>query len=409
MADPQRSAPATGPRPRPSRRIDLLDRALYEDDPQHTQETYRWLRREAPLYRDEDNGLWAVSRHADVVAISRDPARFASGEGSRPNTAGSGSMIDSDDPRHRAYRRVFAKHITPRAVKRFEARVRRIVDDLFARLEGRREFDLVAELAVPLPVRVILEALGLDDADWPRYAHIAEITMAAGGGPRYQSDEVMGVAADFYGEACREVAKRREQPRDDWLGLITQRADDGSVPRSDLELAAESLLLLNGGSDTTRHVIAGGTLALLEHPEQLAMLRAEQQRLPVAIEEMVRWVSPLLNMRRTATEDVALHGETIRAGDQVLLLYAAADRDEAVFDDPQRFDVTRWPNPHLAFGIGAHFCMGANIARMELRCVFEAILQRLPGLERADDAPLEISAPAFACGLRSLPVRVTGR
>jgi len=173
-----------------------------------------------------------------------------------------------------------------------------------------------------------------------------------------------------------------------------------------MEIAAESLLLLNGGSDTTRHVIAGGTLALLEHPGQLERLRAQPELLPSAIEEMIRWVSPLLNMRRTATRDVELHGETIREGDQVLLMYASANRDEAVFDDPQHFDIERHPNPHVAFGIGGHFCMGANIARLELRCMFDAILNRLPGLRRADDGPLPISAPAFACGLTSLPVRV---
>jgi cytochrome P450 family 142 subfamily A polypeptide 1 len=147
---------------------------------------------------------------------------------------------------------------------------------------------------------------------------------------------------------------------------------------------------------------------LLENPDQLALLRAEPERLPGAIEEMIRWVSPLLNMRRTATRDVELRGQTIREGDQVLLMYASANRDEDVFQDPQRFDITRHPNPHVAFGIGAHFCMGANIARLELRCMFDAILKRLPGLRRASEGRPPISAPAFACGLTSLPVRIDG-
>jgi cholest-4-en-3-one 26-monooxygenase len=383
-----------------TRTIDLLDHALYEGDPQPT---YTWLRQNDPVHWDETNRLWGISRHADIVAISRDPERFSSAKGSRPNTNGSGSMIDNDDPKHVAFRRLFQKEITPRGAKKFVPRVERIVDDIFRGLAGRREFDLVKEIAIPLPVRVIVETLGLDDRDWPRYAQIAEITMAAGGGPRYYSDAMMQVAQGYFQEAMGVVEKRKQDLGEDWFSRIVEAAAAGSAVRSDYELASESLLFLNGGSDTTRHVIAGGTLALLQHPDQLERLRADRSLLPDAIEEMVRWVTPLLNMRRTATVDVELRGKTIRAGEQVLLMYSAANRDEDVFVDPQRFDITRSPNPHVAFGIGTHFCMGANIARLELRCAF---LDRLPGLERADDAPLRLHAPAFACGLTSLPVRV---
>ena len=386
-----------------SRSIDLLDHNLYEGDPQPT---YAWLRQNDPVYWDETNELWGISRHADIVAISRDPERFSSAAGSRPNTNGSGSMIDNDDPKHISFRRLFQKEITPRGAKNFVPRMQHIVDDIFGGLAGRREFDLVEEIAIPLPVRFIVEMLGLSDRDWPRYAQIAEITMAAGGGPRYYSDAMMQVAQAYFEEAHGVIAQRRQKPGGDWFSRIVAGAADGSAPRDDQELASESLLFLNGGSDTTRHVIAGGTLALLQHPDQFERLRADRSLLPVAIEEMVRWVTPLLNMRRTATVDVELRGKKIRAGQQVLLMYAAANRDEEVFRDPQRFDITRSPNPHVAFGIGTHFCMGANIARLELRCAFEAILDRLPGLERANDEPLKLHAPAFACGLTSLPVRL---
>lgn len=384
------------------RRIDLLDHALYENDPQ---ETYTWMRKHAPVYWDETNELWGITRHEDIVKISRTPELFSSAEGSRPNTPGSGSMIDNDDPKHLAFRRIFAKQITPRGVKQFTPRVQRIVDDLFGKLAGKNEFDLVKDLAIPLPVRVILEALGLDDGDWPRYAHIAEVTMGAGGGPRYLTDEVQALAGGFYGEAIAESEKRKAAPGDDWLSLITQNANDGSAARTPVEIAAEALLILNGGSDTTRHVIAGGTLALMQNPEQYALLRAEPDRLAQAIEEMIRWVSPLLNMSRTVTQDCEIRGQQIRKGQQVLLMYAAANRDEAVFEEAQRFDITRDPNPHVSFGIGTHFCMGANIARMELRCLFEGLLANYPRLERAESGPLKISAPAFACGLKTLPVR----
>lgn len=385
------------------RSIDLLDHRLYEDDPQPT---YAWLRANDPVYWDETNRLWGISRHADIVAISRDPERFSSAAGSRPNTNGSGSMIDNDDPKHVAFRRLFQKEITPRGAKKFVPRMQRIVDEIFRGLAGRREFDLVAEIAIPLPVRFIVEMLGLADRDWPRYAQIAEITMAAGGGPRYHSEAMMKVAQAYFQEALGVVEQRKQESGEDWFSRIVEGARSGVAARSDVELASESLLFLNGGSDTTRHVIAGGTLALLQHPDQLARLRADRSLLPEAIEEMVRWVTPLLNMRRTATVDVELRGKRIRAGQQVLLMYAAANRDEDVFVDPQRFDIGRSPNPHVAFGIGTHFCMGANIARLELRCAFEAILDRLPGLERANDEPLKLHAPAFACGLTSLPVRL---
>jgi cytochrome P450 family 142 subfamily A polypeptide 1 len=391
-----------------SEKIDLLARELYEGDPQPT---YAWLRENAPVYWDEINEIWGISRHADITSISRDPKRFSSANGSRPNTQGSGSMIDNDDPKHVAFRKIFQKEITPRGAKQFIPRIERIVDDIFAGLKGKSEFDLVKELAIPLPVRVIIEALGLDDADWARYAEIAETTMAAGGGPRYQSDAMIEMAGAYYGEAMGVAAQRRKAGEangfgSDWFSKIVERAGEGITKREDVEIASESLLLLNGGSDTTRHVIAGGCLALMEHPEQFALLKSEPERLPDAIEEMIRWVSPLLNMSRTATEDVELHGKTIKAGQQVLLMYAAANRDESVFKDPGNFDISRHPNPHVSFGIGTHFCMGANIARLELRCVFEAVIKHLPKMERATEGPLSMNAPAFASGLRTLPIRV---
>ncbi len=389
-----------------SRTIDLLDRALYEGDPQPT---YTWLRENAPVYWDETNGIWGISHHADIVAISRDPQRFSSAQGSRPNIPGSGSMIDNDDPKHLAYRRIFQKEITPRGAKQFIDRIQRIVDDLFAGLEGQTEFDLVKELAIPLPVRVIVEALGLRDEEWPRYAEIAEVTMAAGGGPKYADEHMMNTATGFFQEAMGVVAQRREAGLgEDWFSKIIANAENGDAARDDAMIASESLLFLNGGSDTTRHVIAGGTLALLEHPEQFELLKREPERLPVAIEEMIRWVTPLLNMSRTVTEDLEIQGVPLKAGDQVLLMYAAANRDEKVFENPQAFDITRDPNPHVSFGIGTHFCMGANIARLELRLAFEKLLEKWPSLERATEGPLPINGPAFARGLRTLPVRLRG-
>jgi cytochrome P450 family 142 subfamily A polypeptide 1 len=381
--------------------IDLLARELYEGDPDPT---YAWLRAHAPVYRDETNGLWGVSRHADLVAIERDTKRFSSAQGSRPNIDGDDSMINQDDPRHLALRRIFSAHITPRGVRRYEPFVQAVVDELIDAIVDRGECDLVQDVAIPLPVRVILHALGFDDAQWSEFQRWTEITMIGGGGPRYMSDAVMEAAEAFWRRAAETLAARRAEPRDDWLSLMLAHAAEGPAAREMPAMLSEALLILNGGSDTTRHVLAGGTSALLQDRDQLDRLVARPDGIPRAVEEMIRWVTPILNMRRTATRDTELHGRAILAGDQLLLMYASANRDEAVFEAPERFDTTRHPNPHIAFGIGTHFCLGANLARLELRVVLERMLERLPNLRLASDAPPRVVATGFTRGLAELPV-----
>jgi cytochrome P450 family 142 subfamily A polypeptide 1 len=264
----------------------------------------------------------------------------------------------------------------------------------------------VRDFAIPLPVIAILELLGFDADAWPRFAAWAETLNASGGGPRYFHPGVMQAFAEFRAEALRLIEARRARPSDDLVSRMVVAAR-GELPRSDDEIALEALLLLDGGSDTTRHVIAGATLALARHPDQRRLLAAEPARLPVAVEEFVRWVTPILNMRRTATRDTELHGRRLREGDEVLLLYGAANRDERVFSDPQRFDVKRDPNPHLAFGFGTHFCLGASLARLELRVAFEALLARLPDLRLAPGAEPRLTPNAFTRGLASLPLEFT--
>jgi len=384
-------------------RLDLLDGALYAGDPEPA---YAWLRERAPAYWDETNELWAVSRHADVVAIETDPARFTSSRGFRPKLPSDASMIGKDDPEHGAQRRVFSRTFTPRAVRAREpglrALVRRLVDG-FAR---RGHCDLVRELAIPLPVIAILELLGFEAEAWPRFAVWAETLNASGGGPRYIHPGVMQAFGEFRAEALALVGARRAEPRDDLVSRML-RAADGPLPRSDDEIVLEALLLLNGGSDTTRHVIAGATLALVQHPLALRGLAAEPARIPIAVEEFVRWVTPILNMRRTATRDTELHGHRIREGDEVLLCYGAANRDPRVFADAGRFDPSRDPNPHLGFGFGTHFCLGASLARLELRIAFEEILRRLRDLRLAPGAAPAWVPNAFTRGLASLPLEFT--
>jgi cytochrome P450 family 142 subfamily A polypeptide 1 len=379
---------------------DLLDGALYAGDPEPA---YAWLRSEAPVYRDRANELWAVSRHADVIEIEKQPELYCSARGFRPKLGGGDlSMIGQDDPAHLAQRRRLHQRFLPRAVALLEPQVRATAAGLIRAFERDGRCELVRALAVPLPVITILELIGFPRERWPEMAHWSEVTNAAGGGPRYMSPEVMPAVEAFLSATAELIALRRAAPRDD---LISRMLADRARPEASIQM--ESLLLLNGGSDTTRHVIGGAVLALLQEPGAWAWLRAHPRALPVAVEEFIRWVTPILNMRRTATRDVELHGQKIREGDEVLLLYGAANRDERVFREPQRFDLQRRPNPHLAFGFGTHFCLGASLARLELRVVFEELLARLPDLRLAPGYEPEWVPNAFTRGLRELHVEFT--
>ena len=381
--------------------IDLLDGELYGGDPEPV---YRHLRRDAPAYRDEANGLWGISRYDDVVHIERHPELFCSSEGYRPNIPTDPSMIGQDDPRHLLQRRVFNSRLTPRRVVDLEPRIRQTVVGLIDAIAGTGRADVIRDIAVPLPVRTVIELIGFDPGEWPIFARISETTNAAGGGPKYMNDDVMACVTDWFDRARDLLETRRGTPAGDAMSLMLSAHVEGLLERSDDEMILEALLLLNGGSDTTRHVIGGATLALLDHPEQLELLRDEPERIPVAVEEFIRWVTPILNMRRTATQDTEIAGVPIAKGDQLLLMFSSANRDETKFDHPERFDVTRDPNPHLAFGLGTHFCLGASLARLELRITFEEMLGRLSKLRRATTEAPPMVKNAFVRGLESLPI-----
>jgi cytochrome P450 family 142 subfamily A polypeptide 1 len=217
----------------------------------------------------------------------------------------------------------------------------------------------------------------------------------------------MRLAGVFF-ERFEELRKTRDAGRaDDLVSLMLSARDDGSVLRDDGEVGMEGLLLLNGGSDTTRHVISGAMLALLQHPDQLSRLAQDPDLMPTAVEEFIRWVTPILNMRRTATRDLDLAGTPVREGDEILMMFSSANRDETKFEAPERFDVTRDPNPHLAFGLGTHFCLGASLARLELRVAFEELLRRLPDLHLAPGFEPTFVPNAFVRGLGSLELEFT--
>jgi cytochrome P450 family 142 subfamily A polypeptide 1 len=383
----------------PAGAIDLLDGDLYAGDPDPT---YAWLRRHAPVYRDELNSLWGVSRYDDIVAIEKDPPTFCSSEGYRPNLPADDSMIGNDDPRHNERRRLVARRFTPKAVAAHEAEVRALARGLVEAVLDRGRCEVVEELAAPLPAMVIGRLLGFDHDQWSRVKYWSETTILAGGGPRYTADSVTEAFEDYCEHAARLIAARQTAPADDVTSLWTAAEANGVLSAD--QVLSEGLLLVDGGAETTRTVITGAVLALIEHPEQYQRLVDEPNLLPVAVEEFIRWVTPILNMRRTATRDTEVAGTPVKAGDEVLLMYPSANRDESVFDAPDRFDVGRAPNPHIAFGFGTHFCLGAALARLEIRVMFEELLPRLRNLCLAAGTTPERIPNAFVRGFRSLHV-----
>jgi len=381
--------------------IRLTDGIFYAADP-HAH--FRWMREQAPVYWDVAGEVWGITRYEDVVALSRDTATWRNSGGIRPDSPAMQYMIDMDDPDHRKRRALVNKGFTPRRVQEREARIREIAVDLVERAKARGRFDFVHDVAAWLPLVVIGDMLGVEPADHARLLAWSEAMILGTGATTLARMQDAAQAFDEYVAYQRRViADRRARPRDDLVSILVHAEIDGER-LDDEELVMEALLILIGGDETTRHVLSGGMYQLLLHPEQRATLARAPARIPTAVEEMLRWVSPIQNMARTAARDVELRGQRIRAGEKAILLYPSANRDAAVFADPFRFDVARTPNEHVAFGIGAHFCLGANLARLELRVLVEEVLRRMPDLALASEDPPPRRASNFISGLEALPV-----
>jgi cytochrome P450 family 142 subfamily A polypeptide 1 len=381
--------------------IRLTDGTFYGADP-HPH--LRWMRENAPVYWDAAGEVWGIACYEDVLAVSKDPQTWRTSGGIRPDSPAMSYMIDMDDPDHRRRRALVNKGFTPRRVQEREPRIREISIDLLERAKARGRFDFVRDVAAWLPLVVIGDMLGVDPADHARLLAWSEAMVLGTGATTLERMQDAAQAFEEYVAYQRRVlADRRVRPRDDLVSILVHAEVDGER-LSDDELLMETLLLLIGGDETTRHVLSGGMYQLLLHPAQRDALARDFGKIPTAVEEMLRWVSPIQNMARTAACDVSLRGQRIRAGQKALLLYPSANRDAAVFVDPFRFDITRTPNEHVAFGIGAHFCLGANLARLELRVLLEEALPRLTGLELASSDPPPLRASNFISGLESLPV-----
>jgi cytochrome P450 family 142 subfamily A polypeptide 1 len=385
-------------------KVNLLDRAFYAGDPHPA---FAQLRANEPVYHDDETGLWALLRHDDVAWADKRTDLFSSASGSRPRSFPQPSMIDCDDPLHKRRRSLVDKGFHPRAVANLEQHVRSIATDLIDAVAQRGSCDLVADLAAPLPSIMIGDLLGMRREDYRVLQGWSDAMIAGADGPENTTPSVLQAFADFSSYMNETIAQRRTSPREDVISILVHAEMNGERLSGE-ELIGESLLILIGGNETTRHSISGGIEALLRHPEQRARLARDPALLRPAVEECLRWVTPIANMARTAVGDVEVRGRTIPAGDQVLLMYISANRDEAVFDDPFVFDVAREPNPHISFGMGAHFCLGASLARLEIRVMLEELLRRLPDLALADeDAPVERTRSSFIRGIRSLPVVFT--
>jgi cytochrome P450 family 142 subfamily A polypeptide 1 len=377
--------------------VDLLSGAFFLDG---ARDAYRWFQDHEPVFHDDANGLWGIATYAGVLTAGRDAATFSSALGSRPEAGPMPWMIDMDAPDHSKRRRLVSGGFTPARVRAMEPRVQATCEELVDQVCERGECDVVGDLAAPMPMIVIGDLLGVDPADradllaWS-HGMLASLT----GEP--EGFEAAAAAFGAYVEyAHRIIADRRSEPRDDLFSILVHAEVDGEQLTDD-DIVFESLLLLIGGDETTRQVTAGGLELLLQHPDQMDGLVADPSLISGAVEEMLRCVSPIKSMARTTTRDVELEGVSLSAGAKVVLLYEAANVDERHFPEPDRFDVGRSPNEHLAFGFGPHVCLGASLARVELRAMIGCILRRLRDLELATDEPLVRSIT----GIERLPVR----
>jgi cytochrome P450 family 142 subfamily A polypeptide 1 len=385
--------------------IDLLDGYLYAGDPYPT---YAWLREHDPVHWDPVNEIWGISRYRDIVEIEKHTARYSSARGSRPKIEYSISMINMDDPGHQQMRSLVNRQFTPRAVKGIEDEVRRVVTRLIDDVCEDGHCDAVRALAAPLPAIVIGAKLGYPPELWPKLVYWSEVTMQGGGGPRFSTVASHQASAEFAAVTFQMIREKRANPTDDILSVWCHKPLPDGRLMTDEEIIHEGLLLLDGGAETTRTVIGSTMLELANRPEQRQALLDDPTILAdTGVEEFIRWVTPILNMRRSVTEDHELHGKQLRAGDELLLMYSSANRDPEVFTDPETFDVRRAHNNHVAFGFGTHFCLGASLARLEIRVMFEELLRRIPDWRLEPYADPQIQPAAFARGLKSLRIEFT--
>ncbi len=316
-------------------------------------------------------------------------------------------MIDMDDPQHLQHRRLVNAGFTRKQVEAKVGRIREICDHLIDAACDKEEVDFVRDLAAPLPMAVVGDMLGVRPQERDLFLQWSDDLMnALGSNATPEGLQAQANAYLAFNEfTLRTIEERRQNPTDDLTSILVHSEIDGHR-LSDADIVGETLLILIGGDETTRHVLSGGMEQLLRHPEQQARLVNDPDGIPTAVEEMLRWSSPIKNMCRTVTRDVDFFGTALREGEKMMLLFESANFDEAVFHNPDVFDIGRSPNPHVAFGFGTHFCLGNQLARLEAKIMFEQLLSRLPDMMLVDDTPLRRRPANFVSGLEEMPVKL---
>jgi cytochrome P450 len=365
---------------------------------------YARLRSDAPVAWNDTKGFWAVSRWDDVMAASTDPETFCSGRGILVMEIGATydsppTMMHTDPPEHTVYRKLVQPGFAPGRMRALESGVRRRAKLLVDEIEPERPVDFVEAVAVPFPLYIISALLGMPDGDWQRFFQWSEAVIP--GATDWTEEKRMALQADMHEALLATTVARRADPRDDLISVLAQVEIEGRR-LSDAELTMFLVQLLVAGNETTRNMVSGGLVALADRPAAWEQLRRDRSLVPTAVEEMLRWTTPVVSFMRTATRDAELGGQAIREGDPVLMLYASANRDERQFGSTaDRFDIGRDPNHHVAFGFGAHFCIGAMLARIEARQLLEELLDRFETVEPAGD--VERSHSAVIAGVKSAP------
>ncbi|WP_436793885.1 cytochrome P450 [Actinospongicola halichondriae] len=402
--------------------IDLLDRDRFTEGIPH--EWFAWIRANEPVFHHaepEGPGFWVISRHADIVTCNRDAKTFSSDSDNggvldleerelsefEKNQGDAKLMLMMDPPEHTRHRKLVNRGFTPRMIGLLEPHIRELTKRILDEAIVRRECDFVVDIAAELPLEVIAELIGVPHQDRHKIFEWSNRFVGSDDPEYFVGEEKIQeaqVEMFLYAQALAEA--RRDDPHDDIVTTLLAAEVDGEQ-LSDMDFNLFFLLLAVAGNETTRNAISHGMNAFLDNPDQWALLVEDPAgRIETATEEILRWASPVLYFRRTAMRDMELDGTQIREGDKLSLWYISANRDETVFDDPYTFDITRDPNPHIAFGGGGpHFCLGAQLARLEIRVLFEELARRVPVLARTGDADLLRSN--FIGGIKHLPVRLT--
>jgi cholest-4-en-3-one 26-monooxygenase len=399
--------------------IDIVDPDLYVQRG-YPHEEWALLRREAPVFYyerpDLDPPFWAVTKHADIMTVSRQPELFRSSQllfvskldpGAPPlDEAILRQLLNMNPPEHGAYRGVVNRRFTPRSVQRLKEQIEQITSEVIDGIAGREECDFVTEVSAKLPLAVIAEMFGIPRSDWAMMFRLSNAMIGPAdpeyGGSGEIKENLERTRLEFFQYFNQLCEDRRNSPRGDVASALANGSVNGE-PLPPFELLSYFALLIVAGNETTRNATTGGLYAFINNPAQWERLKRDPSLITSAVEEVVRWTSPVIQFARIARADTELHGQKIREGDALALFYPSANRDEDVFDRPSTFDIGRNPNRHLAFGIGEHFCLGAHLARLELQVMFRQLAERLESVELA--GPVQRMRSSFVGGIKHMPIR----